>query len=82
MWDKSIDEGIFLCEESHILTADFLESLYYFYEQRAVPFWKEPGKFLMKEIDFISYILLKNSEELQTLIFCISEYITVFNKKK
>ena len=82
MWDKSIDEGIFLCEhESHILTADFLESLYYVNEQRDVPFWKEPGEFLMNEIDFISYILLKNSEELQTLIFCISEYITVSNKK-
>ena len=83
MWDKSLDEGIFLCDhESHILTADFLESLCYVNAQMQMSFWNEPGEFMMNEIDFISYILLKNSKEIQDRVFYNYKNIQLSNKRK
>ena len=61
MWDKNLDEGIFLCDHnSHILTAKFLRSLEYVNYQLEYGHWHEPNEFILDETDQISYILLSN----------------------
>ena len=70
MWDKSLDEGIFLCEhESHILTADFLQSLKYVQNQVEINNWIEPNQFITNKLEFIAYILIKNDSNVADQIF-------------
>lgn len=83
MWDKKLDEGIFLCDHnSHILTADLLTSLSYVRAQLESTNWIEPNEFLLNETDLISYILLKQSKELSLEVYRISEDIPLSNRRK
>ena len=82
MWDKSLDEGIFLCDHnSHIITADFLESLSYMRTQLDYGNWTGPNEILVNKIDFISYILLTHSEGVENAIICIDPNIKLSNKR-
>ena len=83
MWDKSLDEGIFLCEhESHILTADFLQSLKYVQNQVEINNWIEPNQFITNKLEFIAYILIKNDSKIADQIFYKGQSIELSNKKQ
>ena len=82
MWDKSIDEGIFLCDhESNILTSDFLRSLSYVQSQLNIGHWIEPNQFLSNEIEFIAYIILKHSTDVSNEIYYKKSDIKLTNRK-
>ena len=83
MWDKELDEGIFLCEHnSHILTADFLRSLVCVQAHLQNTYLKEPNEFCSNKLEFISYILLKNSKELNIELNHKKNFIPLSNKDK
>ena len=64
MWDKNLDEGIFLCDyKSDILTVDFLQRLNYVNAQLQVKNWLEPSQFITNQLEFVSYIILTHSKE-------------------
>ena len=82
MWDRTLDEGIFLCDhESDIITKDFLQSLSYVHSQLDVPNWIEPNQFLTNELEFIAYILLTHNGEVGDAIIGKKYYIDLPNRK-
>lgn len=83
MWDKSLDEGIFLCDHnSEILTANFLSSLSYVKAQLDLNIFIEPSEFITNKVDFISYILLQNSKELEREIYSWHFVIPLSNREE
>ena len=83
MWNKNIDEGIFLCEhDSHILTPEFLESLSYVYKQLQFKKWLEPTEFLTNKTDFVAYILLRNNKDIKRAIRNYTHEIPLSNRRK
>ena len=85
MWDKNIDEGIFLCDhESHILTGKFLSSLYYIRLQLQKE-WRDPNEFILDETDLVSYILITNGyygKKLSVEVFRQSDEIILSNRQE
>ena len=83
MWDKSLDEGIFMCDHnSHIITADFLSSLFYVKTQMELRNWLEPNEFLLEKTDLISYIVLTNNIKIfSKLLNYHSNNIQLSNKR-
>ena len=72
MWDKNLDEGIFLCDHNpHFLTAEFLESLSYVEIQLRNDSWKIPNQLLYNKTDLVAKILIEHSTELRELISCV-----------
>lgn len=82
MWDKSIDDGIFLCEHnSHILTKKFLQSLVYVKTQLKLHVWQEPSEFLLSETDLIAYILWRHSEDIQYATLFLEDNVKLTNEQ-
>lgn len=82
MWDKNLDEGIFLCDHnSHILTKEFLISLKYVATQFQMIDWIEPNEFLLNSTDLVAYILLKNSKELRLALWYNGNDIKLTNRR-
>ena len=83
MWDKNLDEGIFLCEHnSHILTTNFLESLNYVQIQKHYYKWIEPTEFIINETDFIAYILLQHSNVVSDSLWKYEDTIPLSNRRQ
>ena len=81
MWDKRLDEGIFLCDHNQdFTTAEFSESLSYIEAQSWDKSWKVPNQLLHNKCDLVAKILLKNSKHLRELVSCTN--IPLSNKRQ